>query len=42
MARIGIITCSNVTQELGCVSSVCLSEKRKEKGFLKTIIPMKI
>ncbi|HCY36513.1 MAG TPA: CGGC domain-containing protein [Candidatus Margulisbacteria bacterium] len=39
MARIGIITCSNVTQELGCVSSVCLSEMRERKGFFKDYHP---
>ncbi|SFG11668.1 CGGC domain-containing protein [Desulfotomaculum arcticum] len=39
MARIGIITCSNVTQELGCVSSVCLSEIRERKGFFKDYNP---
>ncbi len=39
MARIGIITCSNVTQEMGCVSSVCLSEMRERKGFFKDYPP---
>lgn len=39
MARIGIITCSNVTQELGCVSSVCLSEIRERKVFFKDYNP---
>ena len=39
MAKIGIITCSNVTQESGCVSSVCLSEMRERKGFFKDYHP---
>lgn len=33
MARIGIITCSNVTQEWGCVSNSCLEELKERKGF---------
>ena len=32
MARIGILTCSNATQELGCSSASCLSDFRKRKG----------
>jgi predicted metal-binding protein len=32
MARIGILTCSNATQDLGCSSSSCLSAFRKRKG----------
>lgn len=32
MARIGILTCSNATQELGCSSVVCLADFRKRKG----------
>jgi predicted metal-binding protein len=32
MARIGILTCSNATQELGCSSTSCLSDLRKRKG----------
>lgn len=32
MARIGILTCSNVTQDLGCSSVACLSDFRKRKG----------
>jgi len=35
LARIGIITCSNLTQELGCVSSVCLAEIKERKGCFK-------
>ena len=35
MARIGIITCSNLTQEWGCVSSMCLAEIKERKGFFK-------
>ncbi|MGA3208595.1 MAG: CGGC domain-containing protein [Syntrophales bacterium] len=33
MARIGILTCSNCTQELNCASAVCLGDMRKKKGF---------
>jgi len=32
MARIGILTCSNATQDLGCSSVSCLSDFRKQKG----------
>lgn len=32
MARIGILTCSNATQDLGCSSATCLSDFRKRKG----------
>ncbi|MCL4309533.1 MAG: CGGC domain-containing protein [Actinomycetota bacterium] len=32
MARIGIITCSNATQDLGCSSVSCLHDLRKRKG----------
>lgn len=32
MARIGILTCSNTTQELGCSSASCLADLRKRKG----------
>ena len=32
MARIGILTCSNATQELGCSSVSCLADFRKRKG----------
>jgi predicted metal-binding protein len=32
MARIGILTCSNATQDLGCASTVCLADFRKRKG----------
>lgn len=32
MARIGILTCSNATQDLGCSSSSCLSALRKRSG----------
>ena len=32
MARIGIVTCSNATQDLGCSSASCLSDFRKRKG----------
>ena len=32
MARIGILTCSNATQDLGCSSVSCLTDFRKRKG----------
>jgi predicted metal-binding protein len=32
MAKIGILTCSNATQDLGCSSVGCLSDFRKRKG----------
>jgi len=32
MAKIGIMTCSNATQDLGCSSVSCLSDFRKRKG----------
>jgi predicted metal-binding protein len=35
MARIGIITCSNCTQETNCASVVCLGDLRKRKGFFE-------
>jgi len=33
MARIGIITCSNCTQDLDCAAVVCLGDLRKRRGF---------
>ncbi len=35
MARIGIITCSNCTQEANCASVVCLGDMRKRRGFFE-------
>lgn len=32
MARIGILTCSNATQDLGCSSASCLADLRKRQG----------
>ena len=32
MARIGILTCTNATQDLGCSSASCLADLRKRKG----------
>jgi predicted metal-binding protein len=32
MPRIGILTCSNATQELGCSSVSCLADIRKRRG----------
>src|SRR5512139_2524162 len=36
MARVGIITCSNCTQETNCASIVCLGDLRKRRGFFAT------
>jgi predicted metal-binding protein len=35
MARIGILTCSNCTQDSNCASVVCLADMRKRKGFFE-------
>ncbi|MTI85617.1 MAG: CGGC domain-containing protein [Firmicutes bacterium] len=35
MPRIGIITCSNCTQDLNCASAVCLADMRKKRGFFE-------
>ncbi len=35
MSGIGILTCSNCTQELDCASVVCLGDLRKRKGFFQ-------
>ncbi|MBU3952927.1 MAG: CGGC domain-containing protein [Proteobacteria bacterium] len=35
MARIGILTCSNCTQETNCAAVVCLGDMRKRKGFFE-------
>lgn len=35
MARIGIVTCSNCTQETHCASVVCLADMRKRKAFFE-------
>lgn len=35
MARIGIITCSNCTQDTNCASVVCLGDLRKRRGFFE-------
>jgi len=32
MGKIGILTCSNATQDLGCSSVSCLADLRKRKG----------
>ncbi len=39
MARIGILTCSNATQDLGCSSASCLSDLRKRKGQFASYPP---
>jgi predicted metal-binding protein len=33
MARLGILTCSNCTQETHCASVVCLGDLRKRRGL---------
>lgn len=35
MARIGILTCSNATQEMGCSSVSCLKTMREREGGFK-------
>ncbi len=35
MARIGIVTCSNCTQEADCAAVVCLADMRKRRGFFE-------
>jgi len=35
MARIGILTCSNCTQDANCASVVCLGDLRKRKGLFE-------
>lgn len=39
MAKIGILTCSNATQDLGCSSVSCLSDLRKRKGTFAAYPP---
>lgn len=35
MARIGILTCSNCTQDLNCASVACLGDMRKRRGLFE-------
>ena len=35
MARIGILTCSNCTQDTNCASVVCMGDMRKRRGFFE-------
>lgn len=35
MARIGILTCSNCTQDTNCASIACLGDMRKRKGLFE-------
>jgi len=35
MARIGILTCSNCTQDSNCASVVCLADMRKRRGVFE-------
>jgi predicted metal-binding protein len=39
MARIGILTCSNCTQDANCASVVCLGDMRKRRGFFTAYPP---
>ena len=35
MTRIGILTCSNCTQDTNCASVACLGDMRKRRGFFE-------
>jgi predicted metal-binding protein len=35
MTRIGILNCSNCTQDMNCASVVCLGDMRKRRGFFE-------
>ena len=35
MARIGVLTCSNCTQDTNCASVVCLGDMRKKRGLFE-------
>jgi len=35
LARIGIITCANCTQDANCAAVVCLGDLRKRRGFFE-------
>jgi len=35
MARVGIITCLNCTQDANCAAVVCLADLRKRRGFFE-------
>ena len=35
MSRIGILTCSNCTQDTNCAAVVCLGDMRKRRGFFE-------
>ena len=35
MAKIGILTCSNCTQDTNCASVVCLGDMRKRRGLFE-------
>jgi predicted metal-binding protein len=39
MARIGIVTCSNCSQETNCAAVVCLADMRKRRGFFERYRP---
>jgi len=39
MARIGILTCSNCTQDANCAAVVCLGDMRKRRGFFERYPP---
>jgi predicted metal-binding protein len=39
VAKIGILTCTNATQDLGCSSASCLADFRKRKGSFAAYPP---
>ncbi len=39
MSKIGILTCSNATQDLGCSSASCLADLRKRRGAFAAYPP---
>ena len=39
LANIGIITCTNCTQDLDCASMICLKDLRERKGFFQRYPP---
>ncbi len=39
MARIGIVTCSNCSQDTNCAAVVCLADMRRRRGFFERYQP---
>ena len=39
LTNIGIITCSNCTQDLDCASMICLKDLRERKGSFQQYLP---